>query len=137
MSAASKMTMAHKTDPRSEITEKIGDVSEFKVMFNQLLVAIYLRPDSLDLGGGKKLFLTDQSRNEDRFQGKVGLVLQKGPMAFVDDGSTKFCGQSVEAGDWIVIRPSDGFPTNVKGVLCRMIEDVHVKAVIPRPDYVY
>lgn len=131
------MQMVHKTDPRKELLEKIGDVSEYQAMFNQLLIAIYQRPDSLDLGGGKKLYITDKSRDEDKYQGKVGLVLRKGPMAFVDDGSTKFNGQNVNEGDWIVVRPSDGFPTNVKGVLCRQIEDVHVKAVIPRPDYVY
>lgn len=137
MSSKTSMKMAHAKDPAQEIREKIGDVSEFKTTFNQIQVAIYLRPDSIDLGNGHKLLLTDNFRKEDEYQGKVGLVIGKGPMAFVDDGTTKFHGQDVNVGDWVVFRPSDGFPMIIKGVLCRMLEDVHIKGIIPRPDYVY
>jgi hypothetical protein len=66
----------------------------------------------------------------------VGLVIKKGPMAFVGEDEW-FKGVSVEEGDWIVFRPSDGWQINVNGVPCRMLNDVSVKGKLPNPDLVW
>lgn len=120
-------------DPVKIIRDKIGDLSSIEIMHNQILVAQYIRPERTKSG----LFLSDQTRNEDRFQGKAGLVLKKGPLAFVDDEHNKFHGQSVEENDWVFFRVSDGFPVTINGVLCRMLEEVHVRGKISSPDVVF
>ena len=76
-------------------------------------------------------------RKEDEYQGKVGLVLKKGPLAFVDDDKTSFEGQDASIGDWVVFRSSDGWALNVNGILCRMLQDIQVRLTVPSPDTVF
>lgn len=125
--------MVHFEDPAKELRAKIGDISKVDILHNQILVAVYVRPEKTKTG----IFLADQTRNEDRYQGKAGLVLKKGPLAFVDDDTNKFHGQNVEIGDWVFYRVSDGFPLILNGTLCRLLEEVHVKGKIPSPDVVF
>lgn len=125
--------MVHASDPADQLRAQVGDVSKIEILHNQILVAVYIRPEKTKGG----IFLSDQTRNEDRYQGKAGLVLKKGPLAFVDDDANKFHGQNVEVGDWVFYRVSDGFPLILNGTLCRLLEEVHVKGKIPSPDVVF
>lgn len=127
------LRMTHSVDPATELKAKVGDLSKVEIMHNQILVAVYIRPERTASG----LYLADKTRDEDRFQGKAGLVLKKGPLAFVDDDANKFHGQDVNIGDWVFYRVSDGFPVNINGQLCRLLEEVHIKGKIPSPDVVY
>jgi len=127
------MKMKHDVDPGAALREAVGDLDGIELFNNQVLVAIYKRPERT--AGG--IILTDNARKEDEFQGKVGLVLDKGPMAFVDDASVKFQGQDVIEGDWITFRASDGWALNINGVPCRMVEDSHIKMRVASPDTVY
>jgi len=125
--------MSHVEDPANEIRKRIGDISKIEVLHNQILVGVYIRPEKTKGG----ILLTSQTRDEDRYQGKAGLVLKKGPLAFVDDDNNKFHGQNVDVGDWVFYRVSDGFPLVLNGTLCRLLEEVHVKGKIPSPDVVF
>jgi co-chaperonin GroES (HSP10) len=125
--------MSHAVDPKQEMLDNIGDISKVEVFHNQTLVMVYIRPDKTASG----LYLADKTRDEDRFQGKTGLVLKKGPLAFVDDETNKFHGQDVNVGDWVFYRVSDGFPITINGQLCRLLEEVHIKGRINEPDTVY
>ncbi|HQU24996.1 MAG TPA: hypothetical protein PKX13_12025 [Acidiphilium sp.] len=131
------MRMTHGVDPRGELMKSMGDLDGIDVMHNQILVAIYKRPEKT--AGG--IFLSDKTRGEDVYQGKVGLVVKKGPLAFVDDGRNDFRGQDVEVGDWVGYRIQDGWSLIVNGpdgpVNCRMLEDVHIKLRVSSPDEIY
>ena len=127
------MKMEHVGDPREQIGNAIGDLSKVDIFFNWVLVAVYKRPEKTKSG----IYLTDDSRKEDEYQGKAGLVLKKGVQAFVDDANTSFQGQNVNVGDWVVIRPSDGWQVMINGVLCRMVQDVQVLLRIESPDVVF
>lgn len=126
------VAMLHEEDPKTEILGKIGDLDTVEVYHNHLLVVTYVRPNKTKGG----IFLTDTQRKEDEYQGKVGLVVKKGPMAFVDEGNIQFHGQTVEVGDWITYKFSDGFPLEINGVHCRLLEDAHVKLRIAYPDII-
>jgi len=127
------MKMLHVGDPAEELKVAIGDISKVQVYNNNILCAVYKRPERTKSG----IFLSDNTRKEDDYQGKVVLVLKKGPLAFVDDDRTAFAGQDVEVGQWIVLRSSDGWKLNINGVLCQIIQDVNVKLAIPEPDTAY
>lgn len=127
------MKMLHATDPAAELRAAVGDVSAHELFANQILVAVYKRPEKTATG----IYLSDSTRKEDDYQGKVGLVLKMGPQAFVSDSRVDFGDQRVEVGQWIVARPSDGWKLEINGQLCRMIEDTHVKMRVPAPDAVY
>lgn len=127
------MVMDHTVDPKNSIIEKIGDISGFDVYQNQVLCAIYIRPEKTKSG----LYMTDANRDEDKIQGKIGLVMKLGPVAFDDDSGKWFEGVNVDLQDWIVFRPSDGWPVTVNGVLCRMINDNNVRGKVTHPDMVW
>jgi co-chaperonin GroES (HSP10) len=127
------MIMEHATDPKQKLLDDIGDISAFEIFNNQILIAIYIRPNKTKSG----IYLSDQSREEDKVQGKVGLVVKKGPAAFVDDTSEWFKDISVEVNDWVVIRPSDGWAITVNNVLCRIVDDTAVRGKIDAPDRVW
>lgn len=127
------MVMEHEEDPANPLLEQAGDLSSVEVFNNQLLVAVYVRPQKTKSG----IILTDKTTDEDRYQSKVGLVLKKGPSAFNDTTGEWFNGVMINEGDWIVFRPSDGWSVTVNGQLCRMIDDVNVRGRIDHPDRVW
>ena len=89
------------------------------------------------------IIITNKTRDEDKWQGKVGLVLKKGPSAFVDESNQWFRDVKVEVGDWVVSRPSDGWSLTYNNretgdeVLCRLIDDTFIRSTIPHPDSVF
>lgn len=106
-------------------------------MNQQILIAIYIRPSGKMLGkDGQPINfeIPDDALDEDRYQGKVGMVLKKGPRAFKDDGQVKFYGQDVQPGDWVVYRASDGLKGMIGDRECRFIPDVYIKGTIDHPD---
>ena len=127
------MTMEHEIDPAKKLLDEIGDLSTLEVFNTQVVVAVYIRPQKTKSG----LYLSDKTTDEDRYQSKVGLVLKKGPSAFVDETNAWFKDVSIKENDWIVFRPSDGWQITINNVLCRILEDVNVKARIDHPDRVW
>ena len=128
------MMMAHESDPKTEILSKVGNLEHVEVFHNQILVATYVRPHRTKSG----IYLSDKTVDEDKYQGKVGLVLKMGPQAFVSDEKTDFHGFKVEVGDWIFYRPSDGWPTTINSVDCRMFDNEFlIRGRISSPDAVW
>ena len=127
------MKMEHTVDPSVEIKEAIGDLKDFQLFNNQILVGIYIRPTKTKSG----IILTDKTVDEDQYQGKVGLVLKVGPVAFKDEKGEWFKDVSIKEGDWVVFRPSDGWALAVNGAPCRILEDYTIRARIQSPDYVW
>jgi co-chaperonin GroES (HSP10) len=125
--------MMHEVDPKNKILEEIGDISKFEVFNNQILVAVYIRPQKTKSG----IYLSDKTTDEDRFQSKVGLIVARGPDAFKDETGEWFNGVTIGNHDWVVFRPSDGWNVTVNGVLCRMMQDVQVRARVSHPDVAY
>jgi co-chaperonin GroES (HSP10) len=116
----------------AEIKAGLGDLSSVKVFNNQVLVGIWRRPEKTKGG----IILTDKTRDEDKWQGKVGYVLKKGPLAFKSDDRVQFA-DDVSEGDCVVYRTSDGFPLDINGIHCRLLEDVHVKAIVTDPAVIW
>lgn len=124
------MIMEHAKDPKEELLSQLGNLDDFKVFNNQALVAVYIRPTKTKSG----IYLSDKTVDEDRYQGKVGLLVKCGSTAFQDDSGQWFNGENISLHDWLVYRPSDGWSITINGVLCRMLSDTQVKMRIPTPD---
>ena len=125
--------MDHALDPKKELISVLGDTSNVEIFNNQILVAIYIRPEKT-VGG---IILTNTIRDEDKWQGKVGLVIKKGPSAFVDDSKNWFNGITVDANDWVIFRPSDGWGLTINGIMCRLLEDTVIRGRVSHPDQVF
>jgi co-chaperonin GroES (HSP10) len=126
------MPMSHELDPKLKLIEELGDISQVELFHNQVLLAVYLRPEKTKSG----LILTSNHLDEDRYQSKVGLLVKRGPLAFEQDGSW-FQGMTFNDHDWLIFRPSDGWSITVNGVLCRIFDDISIKGRAPHPDSVY
>ncbi len=127
------MIMKHEVDPAKAILDEIGDLSNVEVFNNQLLVAVYIRPEQTKSG----ILLPGQTRDEDKYQSKVGLVLKKGPSAFEDTSGEWFKDVDINVNDWIIMRSSDGWSITVNGILCRMLDDMNVRGRVDHPDRVW
>jgi co-chaperonin GroES (HSP10) len=100
-----------------------------EVLHSQVLCMTYVQPEKTSGG----IILIDKSRDEDRFQGKISLVIAMGPGAFVDDAVAKFHGKKIEVGDWVLVRPSDGMEIFYNGCSLRLFQDVDVRMRINDP----
>lgn len=134
-------------DPAQALLEAAGDLSDYEVFHNLVLVATYIAPSHIMKGpNGEDVVFhkPDNALAEDRFQGKAGLVLKVGPVAFQDDSVAKFGGIAVKPGDWVMYRPSDGFELFIRdrrksneGLSCRLIEDVFIRGRTTDPSLIY
>lgn len=122
--------MRHEVDPREEIMRQLPDLPHVDVFNDYVLVAVYERPNKT--AGG--IVLADQTKQEDRYQGKAALVVKLGPLVNVDQESR---GGDLAVGDWIAIRPSDGWAVSINQKLCRLVSEKGVHLRIPSPDSVY
>ena len=120
--------MLHDEDPAAKLSKELGDISGIELFHNQVLVAVYQRPEKTKSG----ILLPGQTRDEDKYQSKIGLVVKKGDAAFLSSGEWTF--PNVELGDWVIFRPSDGWNTGVNGVLCRILVDTSIKGRVSNPD---
>lgn len=129
---------AFDTPEKAAIFAKLASqLGKIEVFHNKVLVATYIAAEKTSGG----IYLPESVRDEDRFQGKVGLVLKKGPLAFQDSESVTFSNQNVEVGEWVFYRTSDGFQLNVRDgsakIHCRILDDVDIKGVLASPDVVW
>lgn len=131
------MLMQHDEDPAEVVFKKVGmkngKLPGFELMANRVLLGIYERPEQTK----SKIILTQQTRGEEKYQGKAAVVLAKGPTAFVNDINFDFHGQNVEVGDWVSLSVTDGRAIAVNGAECRVIRDQDISLKIPSPDSVY
>lgn len=127
---------------KRDILAKIGDVSEFEIAQNEILLAIYQRPEMTASG----IVLPHQNLKEDVYQGKVGLVVKIGEHCQFDrvDAYTGIkTGIPISLHDWVVVRPSDTWALDVNMrsdtlskkdyIPCRLVHDKDIRARIPHP----
>lgn len=131
---------ASQHDPKKALLDVVGGAADdFEVFHNLVLVATYIEPEKT--AGG--IYKPDKSIQENRFQGKCGLVLKAGPRAFVDQPPhALFGGVTVKPGDWVVVRPSDGLEAflgseKAGGASVRLFEDSHIKGRVADPSVIY
>ena len=132
MPAAAVYDISKADSPLEEALARLGDLDHIEVGGARVLLWIYVRPNKTKGG----IILTDREVTEDIWQGTVGYVLKKGPLAFVDDATHKFGGFNPEVGDWVVFTPGEGRRRQVNGVDCRIIEDALIDMKIADPDLI-
>lgn len=128
----------HEFDPKKVIMDLIGPeaLSKIRLFGAQVLVATYVRPSKLASG----IIITSKVVDEDKFQGKCGLVIKTGPLAFVETDKLNFGGCKVGVGDWAWYRPMDGYALSLAGrsdtVHCRVLDDVEIRGDLDHPDVI-
>lgn len=122
-----------------QIMEGAGPLlPKIEIFHNQVLVAIFMAGD-MTSGG---IILPDSVKAEDQWQGKVGLVLKKGPTAFVNDRNNDFSGQNVEVGEWVVYRVNEAIAIDLQitrsdRIHCRLVQDIHIRGRVSDPTVIW
>lgn len=133
VAAKNTKIISESIDPKQTTFNCIGDTSHIEIFHNQILVATYVRPN-ITKGG---ILRPDVNVKEDEYQGKVGLVIKKGPTAFLNQDDEDFLGQDVAIGDWVVYRVGDGWPLTVKDTACRILTDRTIRMRIQDPSDIF
>ena len=120
-------------NPKAEIKKWVGNLKDITLTGDRVLVATYSRPEKTTGG----VYLSDAVQIEDRFQGAVGCLLAKGPVAFKYDGSYKFEGEEPPLFSWVIFRPADGYEIAWRNASCRIFRSESIFGVIKSQDLVY
>lgn len=140
------------------LAELLPLVEGIQVQRNRVIVATYVRPN-VSAGG---IIFTQKNADEDRWQGKVGLVLKRGPVAFdyaeraelmdkytehgTHEDTARYEAEGElhipQIGDWVMCRNSETweFALRVepgKAVSCRVVADDSILAVVSDPSAIY
>ena len=128
-------------DTKDFVDRVLGDIDDIEVEHNWVLVVKHIRQVV-----ARGVIAAPASEIEDRWQGKVGLILKKGPAAFQDDKDQRinFHGFNPDIGDWVIFRNSDGWDVDLghrKGRIaylsCRFIQDAFIVGRTKYPGRIY
>lgn len=129
--ATRAMSMLHKEDPKEVILRTFeGAADRVQPLLDDVLVAVYKRPERLASG----LYVTEAKRDEDRYQGKVGLILSMGPIAEKDED---WGGIRPKVGDWVAFPVARSWPTLFSDGTLRFVPYREIKAILTDPDAIY
>lgn len=117
-------------DPKKAIPELVGNLDDIEVIGDMVLVGIYIRPEKT--AGG--IIRPTMNKQEDVWQGKVGLVLKWGPDAFRNPEDGQLFAQRAEIGDWCVFKVGDGWSLHINDYPCRLVRDSAIKLKVKDPN---
>lgn len=132
-----------------EETEYAADPREFLLSRCQLAMdnseytraivvcATYCLPAFDILSGGQKWIRAENTIMESLYQGKVGLIIGMGPLAFVDSSTINFGGQKFEVGDWVQWDIHNARQFTINRIHCRYLNDTQIIARVKDPRLVY
>lgn len=120
-------------DPKKAIIQAVGDLSGCKISADLVLVGTYIRSEKT--AGG--IYRPNEVLKEDEYQGKVGLVLYKGPLAYGDWEADDERGKQAALHTWVVYAIKDGWPVQINGTACRFVPYDKIRMQIPNPAMVF
>ena len=143
--------IVHDTDPADEIRDEVGSFCEGVTMLGaDVLLVMYERiksragEEKKSKGGIILVETQTGTSSEDKWQGKVGLVMKMGPIAFQDDESHRFGGIAPKVGDWVIVNVNETYsfdmPVFAKGQhgntsptgarRGRIVQDIYIKGIV-------
>ena len=94
---------------KADILDKLGDLSDVKVPFNRILVAVWATTDGWKTESGFILQKPDQTHEENKWQGVSALVVKMGPHCYENDVNLTFLPEDkCQVGDWVFFRKGEG-----------------------------
>jgi hypothetical protein len=133
LSASKIEQISQANDPKKAIIDAVGDLSKMDVFSDLVLVGTYIRNEKT--AGG--IIRPKEVLQEDEFQGKVGLVLKTGPLAYADWEDETTAGQNAKPHTWVVFAIKDTWPVQINGTACRFVPYEKLRARLQDPTAVY
>ena len=133
ISASKIEQISQAKDKRQGILDALGDISGAEVLTDLVLVGTYIRDEKRASG----LILPQDHLKEDEFQGKVGLVVQRGPLAYGEWEDETDRGRNAQIGTWVVFAIKDTWPLQINGVACRVLPYEKIRMRVSDPKMVF
>jgi hypothetical protein len=112
--------IVHDVNPAVEIREEVGAFCDGLTMLGaDVFIVMYERvkattgSERRTAGGIIVIDKDGGTGSEDKFQGKVGLVMKMGPIAFQEDPDHQWGGVTPRVGDWVIINVSQTFSFDI------------------------
>ena len=111
-------------DPKQVVLDAILPlVKDLDIYRNEVLVVT--APNKAQSTGG--IILPEQYKKEQRFQGKIGLVVALGEIAFNDKDLWPNEDTRPTVGTWVFYRTADSNECAIGGYSCRFIDDNKIR----------
>jgi hypothetical protein len=133
LSASKIEQISQAKDPKAAIIAAVGDLSNAKVCSDLVLLGTYIRNEKTSGG----IIRPTEVLKEDEYQGKVGLVLKAGPLAYGDWEADDHMGENAVQGIWVVYQIKDAWPVQINGTACRLVPYDKIRMVISNPAMVF
>ena len=132
-SATKLEAISQAPDKKKAIVAALGDMSGVDVLADLVLLGTYIRDEKRQSG----LILPKEHLQEDEFQGKVGLVIKSGPLAYGDWEGDEDRGVNATPGTWVVFAIKDTWPLQINGVACRVVPYDKIRIRVQDPKMVF
>lgn len=139
LQSSNVLELAQRTTTFQEAVDaKIGKaVAKAKILGELVMVATYVPPEKTKGG----IILANKTIDENRYQGKVGMVVKLGESAFKYTGpydhEGSYSGTKPKVGDYVLYRSSDGMEMFINGTSVRLIDSHLIKMVVESPEAFY
>lgn len=121
------LEVIHDQDPKEAIWKEIKPyIAAIEPMLNEIIIVTYERPAKTKGG----IILADNTRREDRYQGKLGLLVKMGPLAFQDSDDFKWGDRKPKIGDWVAVDVNETWQFVLGSRYCRQLRDAKVKQIV-------
>ena len=134
IAATHSLDMTHDEDPKELLIRELGAKAALVHPIGaQILIGVYVRPEKTKGG----IILTEKNRQEDLWQGKIGLIMDMGPLAFTDDDNHTWGDRRPKVGDWVTYRVGDTLGALSGQRMLRFLDENAVRAIVDHPDALY
>jgi hypothetical protein len=120
-------------DKKKAIIEAAGNLNGVDVFSDLVLVGTYIE-DEMTAGG---IIKPKETVQESEFQGKVGLVLRTGPLAFGDWEEEADRGQNAKLHTWVAFAIKDTWPLQINNTACRVVPYEKLRMRVDNPTMVF
>lgn len=130
------------SDPKAYLLKRCQKfMNAIQMDTNNIMVATYVLPEMTKLRGpggtSVSFYVPDKVSREVEWQGRVGLLIARGPLAWKSDKRVDFGSTMHEIGEWVCYDRQDGRQISINRVHCRRLKDVDVWGSTDDPFRVY
>jgi co-chaperonin GroES (HSP10) len=118
-------------DPRQVVLDTILPLVEGLNLYRNEVLVVTAPNKKVSAGG---IIMPEAYKKEQRFQGKIGLVVGLGEIAFQDDDLWPDVDKRPAVGTWVFYRTADTSECAIGGYSCRFIDDNKVRGRCPAVD---
>jgi co-chaperonin GroES (HSP10) len=118
-------------DPKLAVWHALGDSLDELVLYRNDVLLVTAPIMAKSEGG---IYYADNTKKEVRFQGKIGMIVRIGEVAFNDAEIWPNENTRPTVGDWVVYRNADTHECAINKLSCRFIKDYLIIGKVSTPD---